>query len=357
MRSDSLFADLVLRLASHPENVATEGLLYILRNYPDVWTPLSAWIGLTGTAIPEPLSFRSQVHEGSDGSIPDLVGIDSSGEPLLIAEAKFWADLTPNQPATYLGRLPAGKRALVLVIAPALRLEILWEKLLRNCAVAGLQVGNQTDVAHELRAAPVGSTHTLALTSWRAVLSILIGDADARADEDLRSDAEQLSGLCGRMDSTEFLPLTSQDVSRHVGQRVQQFADLVDRAVALLVRDHGASTKGLTTGGAQSSYGRYFLIKTLGCFLVYSPPLWARFGETPLWLRVKSRDFKVPPGLDEKVHAAFARRPNRVCDHDGSSYVGIDLPIGVETNVVLSEIARQVVWAADHCDLQAQEAT
>ena len=114
--------------------------------------------------MPETLSFRSQVQEDSDDSIPDLVRIDSSGDPVLIAEAKFWADLTPNQPATYVRRLPLGKRAVVLVVAPSVQIRDSFAKLLRNCAAANLHVGSQTDVAHELRAAPVGPSHMLALT-------------------------------------------------------------------------------------------------------------------------------------------------------------------------------------------------
>lgn len=355
MRTDSLFSELVLRLAPHPENIATESLLYILRKYPEVWTPLAAWIGLTGISMPPTLAFRTQVLSPEDDAIPDLVGTDSVGDPVFIVEAKFWADLTPNQPATYLRRLPNGKQAILLVIVPGLRFEIVWSKLLQNCRNAAIMVADHTDPAHELRAAAVAPTHVLALTSWRAVLTVLLRDADPRRDMALCGDVEQLGGLCSRMDSTEFLPLTPKDVERHIGQRVQQFADLVDTVVAVLVRDHGATTKGLTTGGRQSTYGRFFRLASLGCFLAYMPPLWSRYGETPLWLNVKLRNkdndnqWDTPLGLCDQVYAAFAGRPNRVCEHEGGIHVGINLPVGVESREVVTEVVGQILFVAAKC--------
>ena len=349
MRTDSLFAEIVLRIAPHPENLATEALLYLLRKYPQTWTSLGAWIGLTGTPMPQALAFRTQVTDKADESIPDLVGVDSAGDAILVCEAKFWADLTPNQPATYLGRLPPNKHAMVLVIAPAMRFEILWPKLRLNCKSAGLSLGEDSDAAHELRATTVDARHRLALTSWRAILGIVLRDADTRSDNDLRGDAEQLSALCMRMDSTEFLPLAPADVSRQIGQRVQQFADLVDRAVGILVRDHGANTKGLGTGGTQSTHGRFFLLRSLSYFLAYSPPLWSRYGETPLWLRVTNEEWKAPRSLYDQIHKIFAGLPNRVCEEDGDIYVGIGLPVGVESAGVIEEIVRQILWTAERC--------
>lgn len=349
MRSDSLFAEIVLQLAPHPENLATEALLYLLRRYPLAWPALRAWIGLTGLPVPEALAFRTQVTDHTDDAIPDLVGVDADGDPIVICEAKFWADLTPNQPATYVRRLPTRKPALVLVLAPALRFEILWPKLRQNCVAAGIVIGEAADVAHELRSAAVGPTHVLALTSWGATLARLLSEADTRHDHHLRSDLEQLSGLCARMDSTEFLPLGPHDVSRHLGQRVQQFADLVDKVVAVLVHTHGANTKGLTTGGNQATYGRYFRLGTLACFLAYAPPLWARYGETPLWLRVKNEEWKTPQSLREQLHRAFAGLPNRVCEDEGYLYVGINLPVGIESGGVIAEIVRQILFTAEKC--------
>lgn len=353
MRTDSIFAEIVLRLAPHPENLATEALLYILRKYPETWEPLRAWLCQGGAELPASLTFSSQVFNEADSSIPDLVGVDSAGDSVLIIEAKFWADLTPNQPSTYLRRLPPNKAAMVLVVAPEKRLDILWPKLRLNCEAADIQLSNESTASNDLHVAAAGSDHLLAVTSWRAVLALLRTDADIRHERDLHSDVEQLSGLCARMDSTEFLPLGPEDLSRLIGQRVQQFADLVDRVVTLLVRSHGANTKGLTTGGRQSTYGRFFRLHSLGCFLAYSPPMWSRYGETPLWLVVKDADWQSSKTLHDQVHRLFAGSPNRVCEHDGETYVGIRLLVGAESATVIADIVRQILMVAERCGLVA----
>ena len=165
MRTESLFSELVLRLASHPENIATEALIYILKKYASAWPPLKAWLGLAGTQLPDSLAFSTQFPDQSDNSIPDMVGVNELGEQVLIIEAKFWAELTPHQPSTYLRRLPIGKPAMVLVIAPAMRSEILWTKLVQNCSSDDVRVGEGSDVASDLRVARVGSEHMLVQTS------------------------------------------------------------------------------------------------------------------------------------------------------------------------------------------------
>ena len=42
---------------------------------------------------------------GKEGEIPDLVCFDDKGEKQVLIEAKFWADLTKNQPNQYLKQL------------------------------------------------------------------------------------------------------------------------------------------------------------------------------------------------------------------------------------------------------------
>ena len=346
MRTNSLFAQLVPQMAAHPENVATEAFLYLLRTYPTAWPELRAFLALAGAYLPEALTFSTQASAVQDTSIPDLVGIDgATGEASLILEAKFWAGLTPNQPVTYLRRLTAERPGMVLVVAPALRFEELWAKLCKSCVAEGLHLSEPIQPSSDFRAATLAGGHHLALTSWRALLSLLIRDADTRDDALMLGDVEQLSGLCGRMDSTEFQPLSPADVSRHVGQRIQQFTDLVDKAVRILVHTHQANTKGLQTGGTQSTYGRFFAYGNLLFFLAMSPPLWAEHGETPLWLRV-TEGWKPSEASASPTHAlvrmALAGQPNRIFLKGRETYVGLDVLIGADRDEVLSHIVNQI---------------
>ena len=344
MRTESLFSELVLRLASQPENIATEALDYILRRYPSSWLAIRAWLALTGIQLPESLAFRTQVSGDNDNAIPDLIGVDTFGEHIFILEAKFWADLTPNQPSTYIRRLPSGKQGLVLVVSPGLRLQILWQKLLHNCATADIEINVGTMVASELRASTLSTEHALALTSWRALLAILLRDAEARGDNALAGDVDQLAGLCARMDSTEFLPLQPAELSRLIGQRVQQYADLVDQVVTVLVQNYGADVKGLTTARRQSTYGRFFKSGSYTFLLAYSPPLWAEYGETPIWLRITDEEWNATPKVRERVVTAVLGLTNNIGERDGQPYIGINVPVGVDSASVAESVISQIVY-------------
>ena len=346
MRTESLFSEVVLRLANHPENIATEALAYILRRHPASWLPIRAWLQLTGVLLPDSLAFHTQAAGVNDNALPDLIGSDSSGDQVFILEAKFWADLTPNQPSTYLRRLPSGKLGLVLVVSPGLRLEILWPKLVQNCGDAGIDISTSALVASEMRSSMASEVHSLALTSWRALLSILLRDAEAKGDAALAGDIDQLGGLCARMDSTEFLPLSPNDLSRQIGQRVQQYADLVDRSTSILVQAHGADVKGLTTARRQSTYGRFFKWGPLTMLLAYAPPLWAEYGETPIWLRITDENWEANAGIRERLSAAAIGLPNHVCESDGKAHVGIYLPVGVDASAVAESVVSQVAYFA-----------
>ena len=352
MRSQSLFGEIALRLASHPENIATHSLLYILRAHSSAWPCLRAFLAPTDIEMPKNLAFSAQAFSDQDGAIPDMVGADSEGDQVLIVEAKFWAGLTCNQPVAYLRRLPEAKPALLLVIAPGQRFDALWGALSTRCTEGSLAIGAPRDIAPEFRCCRVSPTHCLALASWRAILGVLSQDAQTRGDDMLLGDLEQLHGLCARMDSDAFLPLNEHDLSRQTGRRMQQFADLVDDVVAELARNHGASTKGLTTGGSQSTYGRYFAYADLGFFFCYSPQLWARYGESPMWLQVTdaaSGKWVDSPQIRERVARLCGATPRRVAEIDGRLSVAMYLPLGVERIEVIGRIIDQIKWVANGC--------
>jgi hypothetical protein len=84
-----------------------------------------------GVDLPADLVFHSQVGDPQTGR-PDLVATDEMGGERLIIEAKFWANLTDNQPGAYLTRLAPARPSLLLVVAPQVRLATLWTDLLIN---------------------------------------------------------------------------------------------------------------------------------------------------------------------------------------------------------------------------------
>jgi hypothetical protein len=344
MEKQTLFGELALRLSSHPENVATEALLYLLDRHASAWQSLRDYLNGTMVYLPDSLIFRSQVWS-EEIAQPDLLGIDEHGKNALIIEAKFWAGLTENQPVTYLMGLPPGSPGILLVLCPEKRIKLLWEKLLARVLEASLAPGQTTRLESGFIYCHIGEQHLMVALSWSQLLGVLRREADKENDAALLSDATQLKGLCDRMDSQAFLPLRPEHLGADLGMRVQHFADLVDDVVSEMVIHHGADTKGLTTGGKQSTYGRYFRVGEFALFFKYSPSLWARHGETPFWLRVKhvtedgwTNATWLSEGLDRLPPGKFQRLPYS----DGTYTVGISVPISVERDEVLAKLISQV---------------
>ena len=347
----SLFGEMSLRFGSHPENLATEALFYILRQHEGAWPALQRYFLHTNIAIPTDVKFRLQAW-GEDQSQPDLLATDEDGDPVLIIEAKFWAGLTSNQPVTYLQRLVQGKPGLLAIVCPGMRLVTLWEKLISRCKEGGLDLCQATHVDAEYRLAPLDATHGLCITSWSALMSVLRREAETSRHDMLLGDINQLSGLCSRMDSEAFSPLHPRDISPEIGRLVQRYADLIDATVAELGACHGAETRGLTTGGTQVTYGRYFKFDNLGMFIALSPILWARYGETPIWLSVKEIvdgkwvvTHRVREGLNRLPSGKFRRVPETVAEHT----IGLELPLGVEQPDVIAALVEQVKQVVQCC--------
>jgi hypothetical protein len=159
--ADSLFAHLALAFGKQPENLATEALGYILRSSSSAREAVGSFLCQLGTTIPRDLTWATQVG-GDDNGRPDLVGYDDTGEQPVIVEAKFWAGLTKNQPVAYLNRLPSA--GLLVVVAPAKRLTILWNELRRLIVGEGRPFSQTPVTATEAQVASIGD-RTMVLVS------------------------------------------------------------------------------------------------------------------------------------------------------------------------------------------------
>jgi hypothetical protein len=342
MTNHSLFGELAVRLDLHPENVATQALEFILTAHPAAWPAFRNFLAQTTVNLPDRLTFRGQ-ERGDDSAIPDLVGIDRDGRQVLVIEAKFWASLTENQPVVYLQRLPSDRDGALLVIAPTARLGSLWHKLLSRCRDAGVALTERESPPAEFKLASLRAGQVLALTSWRALLSSMTRDAEVRGASALAVDLTQLNGLCARMDTVGFLPLRASELAPEIGRRVQQFADLVDHVVLeQLVPNHGASVKNLSTGGGKSAYGRFFLMKGLGCFFCFSPSLWGQHGR-PMWQSVKEADWSQTQRIRDLLDQYAADIGSVVADDTrGGPCVPIELPTGREKADVVATVVQQI---------------
>ena len=357
MPKDTLLATLTLRFSTHPENIATESLLHILRVHQSSGDALVSLLSHAGLPNLGSLFYHTQVY-GVAGSIPDLVGTNQSGQELLVIEAKFWAHLTENQPETYLARLPETSPAVLLFVCPESRRRVLWDQLMTRVRAAGYQTQQQTD-SHTITWTQIEEKGYLAIVSWRAILGSLSADAAAHSDASYLADTEQLLGLCERMDTEAFLPLRPEELSQEIGRRVFQFAVLVDEVVAALTKREHYSTEGLKTGGSGSGYGRYFKYKNrIASFLHYSPMLWGSVGASPIWLQLQSisssAKWMTPPSIAASMRRFSADRPSLMTEFNGYPNLAITLECGLEKIKIIDNIVEQIIIIINAIDSEIQ---
>lgn len=115
-----LFGHLLSRFSTHPENLVTEALAFIVSRSATIRDELRKLFGRTGIELPPLARLRSRAGD-EQGNIPDLIGLDAMGAEWLLIENKFWAGLTENQPAGYLERLAAKGSGLLVFIVPSRR--------------------------------------------------------------------------------------------------------------------------------------------------------------------------------------------------------------------------------------------
>jgi len=351
MRASSLLAEVALHLARSPEDVATEGLAYVLKQSSVAAAALtrlaSEWAPLGDRHV---ATIRSQAGE-DDGSRPDLELSDRSGAPVILLENKFWAGLTEAQPTTYLERLRAAGGVLWFV-APAARLPFLWPTLLGRAADAGHCPEELVDSA-EVKVARAGERVSLALSSWDYLLGQIERALEGEGDLNLLADVRQIEGLCARMETAGFLPLTLSDLTGPTGRLVLQCCATVDGAVELLLPEEWASKKGLKASAGAGWYGHYVRIHGHGCCLAFDARMWSSRGRSPLWLHVFGPDFKYSE-CAERAIVNHLGRERCITVRDSGDLTGlwlpIDLPLGQEREEVVRSVASQVKDVAEALD-------
>jgi hypothetical protein len=299
--NNTLFGHLVNKFAAHPENLATEALCYILSRSITAKTAFHRQLGKAGVTLDSGVAYQTQATD-TDGAIPDLVGKNSSGQQIVIVEAKYWAGLTDNQPETYVKRLPIGEGSILLFIAPAARFPTLWPELVRR---SNLTESMTQEVANEFKTIEIQQKHILALVSWRHILDGMISELQSSGEHNIASDVMQLRGLCDQMDTDAFLPLRSEELSSNAGRRIIQFCDLVDNVIESAVQNKIATYEGKISS-SKGYYARPFRLGNNGCYLYFDARSWANHRETPVWL-----DVRVTPAVNsghQTIHAAFLSR-------------------------------------------------
>ena len=323
--SDTLLAYLAWKLSDRHEDIAVEALGYIFQSSP-ARRVLEEMLRDHGADVGEIAQVRTQAT-GEEGERPDLAGVDRNGGERVLIEAKFWAELTDNQPVAYLERLPTNTPSALLFVAPTARLETLWNELCQRTGVNGQ--GPVSETAECFRSVPTAGMRHLMLTSWTHLLEHLDGTGDERTTIAVR----QLRGLT-KMNTEEaaFPPLHPDELDPKIPRRLLSLQRLVDAATTRAVAAGYASTKGLRVTPQATGYGQYLYLADAGVWFGVDFAAWAydSYPDTPLWLFFSewSRGMKRPFSETHGALEPLERKDPPDCfDDDGALYVPIELPV------------------------------
>lgn len=325
----TLLAKLAPLFGPRTENLAVEALGHVLSGSTPARRALSDLLRAGGADLGKIARVRTQAT-GDGGERPDLVGMDQKDGERLLIEAKFWAGLTDNQPVSYLRRLApdGGDPCALLFIAPAARLEPLWNELLRLAREAGPSPKRRED-AIELRSAEVGESTFLVLTSWRNLLHRMAAQVSAAGESHTETDIRQLHGLAEQQDDEAFLPLRREEFGPEFPRRLLNLRRLVDDATDRARSRKILGTEGLKVTPWADGYGRYVRIVDQTPWFGIHHGLWAGTYPTPLWLCFWD-------GAPESV-----KRCDDIQVFNGRD-VPIDLPVGKEFDLILDAAVKRL---------------
>ena len=288
--SSTMFAHIVSRLTNRTEDVAVEALGFILSRSYATRRALRDLLQLEGMDVGELTGAETQVSDETLAR-PDLVVLGEDREERVLIEAKFWANLTDNQPNAYLARLPLDEHPSVLLfIAPEARVETLWPELRRLIEPPFDWQLIDTSEDMDIKCAMVDEgTRFLMLTSWRVLLRRMLSFAMSSGDS-VETDIRQLYALCEQQDQDAFLPIKPHELAPEIPRRMLQFNQLVDDVVER-ARERGVvSTDGVNRQPQSYGYGRYVYLGSqdadvwAGAWFGIDYTLWAQHQDTPIWL-------------------------------------------------------------------------
>lgn len=277
---ESLLGQFYARIRGSQENIASEGLVYILNRSKAARQALSNIIrNDCGLDFPD-LNYEAQ-STGKDFERPDIIGRDENGNNVLILEAKFWSALTENQPITYLNSLP-GSSALMF-ICPDARVRYVFSEINNRMKSSDIV----TEIHGDLHLKTSDLNKHLIVKKWSQILVPIKDKLSQEKENDLLADINQIIGLCDIIDNTAFLPIQNDELSPKYARRVKNYFDVVDYVVEELKKRRRANTERLRAAGPKYAYVRYFKMDQMGVSFQLRFDLWEKVADTPFWVIFK----------------------------------------------------------------------
>ena len=330
--AESLLAHLYSRIKGSQEDVATVSLQYIISSSVKLNKAFNRLLGASlNIKLDDDISYSCQ-SVGENNERPDMSGVDGNGNEVILCEMKFYAGLTSNQPNGYLDRLEKEKGKALVFVCPEQRRMSIWSKIIELCKEAGKEL---TD---EYGYRVIVNDIAMAVISWRETIEMLERTAASVAIEML-PDIAQLKGFCEMMDSTAFIPFSSEDMGPETARKEERYFQVIDRAFDMLISNKAisADAKGLKATPQFFGYIRYIRINGCICGLIYSRKLWIdrSSAETPFWFYITDVEgYKQSDELQAKL------RSLPEYSHDMSGY---NYPLYAPINAQLDEIASSMM--------------
>ena len=241
--NDTLLAYLVSSFPGNTENIATEVLKHIFKNWDASVVALNdiAQSGVRGIKPIETVKWQI-VHP--DGTKPDLVGFDEEGKERVLIEVKFWAELTPNQPNGYLTRLPDDGPAALIFLAPEERIQSLWPQLRGRVTP---HYGDSAVIDSERKCVRIGDTQRhLMIVSWGSLLDSIATRTSDYGESGAETEVRQLRTLARYADRGAMKPIQEgEEFGAQYEENMRLYKRLIDAATERGISQEWVDRKGL----------------------------------------------------------------------------------------------------------------
>lgn len=277
---ESLLSQFYSRIKGSQEDIASEGLAYILQRSKGARNAINNIIeNACGLNLPE-LNYLTQ-NVGEKLERPDISGFSDSGKEFVILEAKFWAALTSNQPAEYLNRQK--NESVLVFICPSLRVRTIYDEIARKLNLEKITFVSKTE---ELLVLPEKKQYIL-IKTWESLLNAVKFQLTQENNYTLISDIDQIICFCNVIDRESFMPIQNDDLSPKLAKRINSYYDLLDKVVDELKKRDVMDVKNLKATPQKYGYTRYGKILKYGVAINARFDLWERYADTPFWFSVK----------------------------------------------------------------------
>jgi len=338
----SLLGQFYNRIKGSQEDIASEGLVYILKQSIESRRVINQIIKInTGYSFSD-LSYHTQ-NVGKNLERPDISGIDDTGKEVLLIEAKFWASLTHNQPNGYLKRLQ--ENTVLIFLVPTLRIRTVFEEVKSRIS----EQHHDLEINTENHSILIKSSQKyILIKSWNEILNSIKSKIEQSNNQILISDLNQVIGLCETIDKNAFQPITDEDLSPKIPKHINSYYEIVDKVVdELKKRSKEISTKGLVKTPQRYGYHRYFGTKQLGMNFALKLDLWEKVADTPFWLsisEVNEKEWTSTGELKKAIETLCAKYNYVSIPHSNNKGFFLNIkPLLFETeDIVIRNLADQV---------------